>query len=437
MLETIGQQLKKERERRNLTIEQVVNVTHIRARHLVAIESDRLEDLPSQQAMRGFLHIYADYLGLSLAAQQSGSETAAVEDVSALTESTEKLPNIPDDPEPHPEAVIKESTLGEIVALEPETPPQPSLSQAIFISIGEQLRQQRELLGFSFDEIERHTHVRRHYLEALEAGGMDRVPSSVQARGMLSNYANFLDMDVDAILLRLAEGLQAQLQERQPVPVEEDTPRKGHRNLPKALRPFLSFDVIFGGGLIILLVAFAIWGTGQVISQQNPSVPGSTLSISAALLETPLMIGEIATYTSTPVELTPLPVENETPASLPTAPQGRVQVIIIVLERTWIRVVVDGELEFEGRVLPGNTYPFGGDLTIAVLTGSGSAIQIIYNQKDLGVMGSFGEIVERTYTETSVYLPTPTITPTPTMTKPATPGPFRTVTPAISLTEAP
>ena len=38
---------------------------------------------------------------------------------------------------------------------------------------------------------------------------------------MLNNYAHFLDMDVDAILLQFAEGLQAKRLERQPAPVEK------------------------------------------------------------------------------------------------------------------------------------------------------------------------------------------------------------------------
>ena len=48
------------------------------------------------------------------------------------------------------------------------------------------------------------------YLQALEAGEFDHLPSSVQARGMLNNYAHFLDLDVDALLLTFAEGLQTQ-----------------------------------------------------------------------------------------------------------------------------------------------------------------------------------------------------------------------------------
>ncbi len=89
------------------------------------------------------------------------------------------------------------------------------------------------------DEIEQHTHVRKHYLQALELGDFDHLPSSVQTRGMLNNYARFLDMDVDAILLQFAEGLQAQRLERQPTQVDKTKDLEGKIRLQNlsAARP--------------------------------------------------------------------------------------------------------------------------------------------------------------------------------------------------------
>ncbi len=435
MADTIGQQLKQERERRNLTLEQVSNATHIRARHIEAIEAGRLEDLPSRQSGQGFLRLYADYLGLSLDPITTQTSTDELAKITLVDH--EKAGQLKDREEPTTTStdITTSQEAGEIEREKEETPDTPKpepvslLSSIIFGSIGDQLRRQREILGFSFDEVERHTHVRRHYLEALESGDFDHLPSSVQARGMLSNYARFLDLDAEAILLRFAEGLQTRLREKQPSPDQEQASQKDRRVLPKSLRSLLSFDVIFGGGLIILLVTFAIWGTSQVLSSQQIPSPDSTLSISEALLETPTPAIGVTLPASPVVEMTSIPVENGTAIPLPTALQGRIQVVTIILERTWMRVTVDDRIEFEGRALPGTIYSFGGDQRIEVLTSNGSAVQISYNQNNLGVMGNFGEIVGRIYTEAGIFIPTPTITPTPTMTKPATPGPARTVTP--------
>ncbi len=118
-----------------------------------------------------------------------------------------------------------------------EVPP----SQTIFIAIGKTLCQRRESLSLTLDEIERHTHVGKHYLQALEAGEFGRLPSSVQARGMLNNYAHFLDLDVDALLLTFAEGLQTQRLERQPKPAE--TPKKPGLKFPFTTIPRLKIKI--------------------------------------------------------------------------------------------------------------------------------------------------------------------------------------------------
>ncbi|MFH1907224.1 MAG: hypothetical protein ABIL11_07575, partial [Chloroflexota bacterium] len=76
----------------------------------------------------------------------------------------------------------------------------------------------------------------------------------------------------------------------------------------------------------------------------------------------------------------------------------------------------------------GSAYPFDGDDQIEVLTGDGSAVQIIYNQADLGVMGTFGEVVNRIYTPKNILNPTPTPKPTSTATPRFTPIPSKTPT---------
>ncbi len=66
MAETIGKQLKQAREAKNLTIQKVVQATHIRAHQIEAIEADDFEILPSPVQARAFLRLYAEFLGLSL-----------------------------------------------------------------------------------------------------------------------------------------------------------------------------------------------------------------------------------------------------------------------------------------------------------------------------------------------------------------------------------
>jgi len=76
--------------------------------------------------------------------------------------------------------------------------------------IGQFLRETRERLGLTLDEVERATRIRTHHIEAIERGDFEALPSPVQARGFLGNYADFLGLNRDDILLGYAEILQSQ-----------------------------------------------------------------------------------------------------------------------------------------------------------------------------------------------------------------------------------
>ncbi|MGQ9832985.1 MAG: helix-turn-helix domain-containing protein, partial [Candidatus Villigracilaceae bacterium] len=152
-----------------------------------------------------------------------------------------------------------------------QTTPEAALSLPssveIFASIGAQLRERRELLSLTLEETEQHIRVRRHFLQAIEDGRFDDLPSPVQARGMLSNYAAFLDMDADEILLRFAEGLQARHLERQLA-----AGGRGHGKKAKRAgiwRSFFAPDLVIGLVLVLSLFVFVIWAAGRILDRQQ------------------------------------------------------------------------------------------------------------------------------------------------------------------------
>ena len=240
MSEAIGQQLRQARETRQLSLEQVAQETHIRARYIQALEDGDFAAMPSDVQARGFLRAYASYLGLD-----SGTLLAAGQAEAAAT------------PPPAPESV------------ELSTSQAGAASQA-FAEIGQKLEDQRELLGFSLDDVVRHTHLRIHYLESLEAGNLDGLPSPVQGRGMLNNYAVFLGLDPEPLLLRFADGLQARLAVKQAARAE-NLPQTSRRELrtPTRLQRTISSELIIGAVLVIFLAASSIWVAIRIFTIQS------------------------------------------------------------------------------------------------------------------------------------------------------------------------
>jgi cytoskeleton protein RodZ len=329
-------------------------------------------------------------------------------------------------------------------AYEVAATPQPQAdSSQILREIGKVLRQRRELLSLHFDEIERNTHVKAHYLDALERGALDELPSTVQTRGMLANYATFLDLDVDALLLRFADALQARHRERNPHKPARKPGQPILSNMPP-VRSFMAGDMIFGVGMVVLLVGFAIWGVNRVLAVQNQQMPEPTSpSISDILLSYPNPSFSSPLATATFVIVDAVPGEPTMTVEIPTQNvNAAVQLNLVAVERTYMRVVVDGEVAFEGRVVPGNAYPFEAENQIEVLVGNAAAIRAVYNGRDMGLLGTFGQVVNNLYLGTGIITPTaqpsptPTITETPTPTVPAT-ATVPTTTPTPSATALP
>jgi hypothetical protein len=142
-----------------------------------------------------------------------------------------------------------------------------------------------------------------------------------------------------------------------------------------------------------------------------------------------------STSTPTPTESAAPPVvaaeeiaEEETAETdatqeivLPGIGTTGIQINMVVHQRAWMKIVVDGEVEFEGRVIPGSAYSFSGSEEIELQTGNAAALQVFYNEQDLGILGIFGEVVNVIYTTNGLITPTPQFTPTIDLTEQATP----------------
>ena len=193
--------------------------------------------------------------------------------------------------------------------VEPEilrsVPLQPA--DVIFAEIGAQLRERRELISLTLDEVERHTKLRVQFVKALEEGAFDQLPSPVQTRGMLANYATFLDLDTDAILLRFADGLQARRYEKYAETPREKIQTEVITSMP-FLRGFIAGDLIFGVVMIAILFALAIWGVGRVVNSQNEqNAEATALPIVDVLGNTPLPTASL--------EMTFVPVDENSPVT--------------------------------------------------------------------------------------------------------------------------
>ncbi len=397
---SIGAILKSVRQDKELTLEEISQLTRIREKYLAAIEADNWDALPSSVQQKGFVRSYARALGL---------------DPAPLLQD---LRLIIDEEDQNLDLESEQSTGGES-SQDDSAPTLPSLME----EIGEVLKGQRKKLGFTISNVAEQIFIPERYLEAIEAGFLEELPSTVQGKGMVKNYAEFLGLDPEPLLLRYADVLQSRLETRQ-----EGIPDAPNRSPTMIwLRRFLASPTLLWAGIVVLIGSVSLWagilifGGGSSGSQVTPTIP----AVADILLPTSSPTSTQATSVTTPgdIEIAVTPTledltEGETALGVTPTPgltgNEKVQVQLVILQRTFVRVIVDNILAFEGRLLPGSVKLFGGELSIEVITGNAAGVEVIYNQQDLGAMGLFGEAVDRVFTAEGIATPTPTITLTPT-----------------------
>lgn len=277
-------------------------------------------------------------------------------------------------------------------------------------TIGQRLRQARESLGLSLDEAERTTRIRAQHLAALERDAFDALPSPVQARGFLKNYADFLHLD-SGRLLQDFDGARSTrrsaIGRSTPAPVPQVRVRR---------RGWLSSDLFVAAAVALGTLMLLVWGGGRLMASLRAAATPAEQS-SAFLVPTP-------TDTPVPTIAAPAVGQPELAALAPTAsptlpplvfPAGGVSVRLLAIQRAWVRALADGQQRYQGRVEPGAVIDLSGDRMIEVTTGNGAGLRVTLNGVDLGLLGGLDEALTRMWTPDGEITPTPTVTPTPTI----------------------
>ena len=424
MAETIGQQLKKARENRNLTLKQVVEQLHIREAYLQAMEEDHLEShLPAVQA-KGFLRLYADFLEISPYEKISSPEedkflksSEASEDVESVGEKEEA----PQEPFSETETTTKKTIASDLM------------------KFGSQFTRVREEKSLSISDVEQELHVSRDYIKAIEEEDFKALPQGIQARGMIQRYADFLELETNDILTQYADLLL----DRKNLDARDQKKRKKVRKIDGA-KQFLTSDMLIGLGFLIALFIIAFFSIRWVISTRDIMVTNEPTTEAIVATQTLTPNPELST-TDESAQGTSVPGEVAT-ATLQIRPTGenegntssRIILQIIANQRAYLRVTADGETVFDGRVMRGNIYEYYGEEKIEIMTGNAAALDVTViqdgRQTQLGVLGVVGQVVNLAFEPDVIITPTvtPSLTPTVTNTPEATETPTVTTSPTIT-----
>jgi len=294
--------------------------------------------------------------------------------------------------------------------------------------VGSLLREAREAKGLTIAEAHEGTRISTRFLEALENGQYDQLPTQVHIKGYLRNYARFLDLDPEPLLIR--QGLNRDgrpsstgplssetIDNNQPIPPVDDQPffdpvnvdlaPGGKRGLGSSQRWIIIIALVISLALIANRFIPLITGNGdgseaitngiqEAVDNLTNGAAEEELTPEATLIPA---AGGVVTSTSRndPVRL---PTLTPTRPSLPATMES-IRLRLDITERTWMQVTIDGEVVFEGLAKSGDEpYMWDAVEQAQLLAGNAAGVFITLNDVELGKLGGRGEIIDETWTTT-------------------------------------
>ncbi len=251
--------------------------------------------------------------------------------------------------------------------------------------IGEYLKNRRIELGISLDEAEQFLKIRKKYLVAIEEGDESVLPGKTYFVGYLRNYANFLQADQDYVNQLLARSEQIS----KPIETEPQIKRiktsrylsKGKRKarIKKERKPIniipllkIAFIIFLMGGFIFVLNQFL-----HRIKQPTSISVVEKESIS----EQKTMEQEMLEIAKENIPTEESPEEDQLTLFQPLPDYKPIE--IIASEPSWVRIIQDNQILFEGVIVSEEKIIVKSDNLISLITSSPNRISVSYNNQIL------------------------------------------------------
>ena len=236
-------------------------------------------------------------------------------------------------------------------------------------NIGKRLQEARRRKEISLQQISEETKISKEYLKALEKEEYGLFPAKVYVVSFIRSYARYLGLDAEVLVhiyKREHSGRKDKMGLNPEFPIvvsqggEEKSKLRGgitaFRFTKKGLIPFiLAIGVIVGVGLLVISYLYsALW-------QLSPQVKAGT-NVSTNI------------------------------------PQN-ISVIAEINDKTWLRVVEDGVVSFEGILFPGENRRWMAENGMNVRIGNVDGVKLYVNGEEVDtISGNLGRVNELVFT---------------------------------------
>ncbi len=260
-------------------------------------------------------------------------------------------------------------------------------------SVGEKLRNERQRQNRSISAIASETCISVRYLEAIEQDDPSALPGGFFYKSFVKQYSSALGLDYSSV----------QPEVEKVMPAEVPDPLLGLST---------SYQIAKTEGRISLFPNRAVWAVALLVTtlaggggfyhwwQKNQQSAGDPLPdpvrvvqaapASASPVKAPVAADKVVATNPAAV---PTPSTAIVPAAdFPKAESAKLSVGLSARERTWVSLSSDGKTVFSGVLDARQTKNIEGLENAKLLTGNAAGLDVRWNGKSIGPLGTHGEV---------------------------------------------
>lgn len=306
-------------------------------------------------------------------------------------------------------------------------------------TLGEKLEDVRKKANLSLDEVSKKINVQKKYLEYLEKGDYKNLPSNVYVVGYLKSYARLLELDESKVISVYKKEIGLEEKANHPNQDKKDF----FHSFPIVITPRMVKIAVVS--LIILSIVLYLWY--QVSGLSRPPElkvfdPDQDRTVQEDLI---IVLGQVDLDSTLSINDQPIHVDSSGNFKENVSLQKGLNVLRIeasnrfdkksVIERkimyeppsdlaskegestkensvkdqksnegvnleiwikdkaTWIQVEADDKVVYAGTMLPDSKQEFKAKDKISLSSGKANTTYVKFNGKDLGALGSTGEVI--------------------------------------------
>lgn len=263
------------------------------------------------------------------------------------------------------------------------------------MTIGKKLEKARKEKGLTIKEVQKEIKIRSRYLEALENDKYDTIPGEAYIRAFIKTYANFLDLDYQVLIKQYREYI-VNKQKKEKEEYEKEQMQKKQSLLHNKI--VISSIII---GVILIVIGFIIYNvfllndaqngldtvakTDYLVTEEKNDQDNNYKKIIKETDEDKIVQNEIDENKEV----------NNNINSVPNIEKKLKSIELIVTEKSWLQINVDGEIIFEDIVVKGEIKEIKGYNTLSLKIGNAAGVKVRKGNRIMGPWGKKGEVIKK------------------------------------------